>query len=223
MTHIRSFKIVEKRIKYLNYFERLWTDIQINLCNSNITLQISMLFMNRCCHTHLRYKSYFYLKDQRHLLYLFQPKKEHYCIITETLLTAINFAFFEYIKLCINTLIWHKNMHSKTYSHAVTNYKNVHTFKSLWIIGGFCLCMCCIARDAWKKIWITSLHGRGDPAPFRTEISWPEIRWSTKIRRLVESMIYSRLKHRCPYTLLPKKEKKRDEEIMKRINIFTRY
>lgn len=129
---------------------------------------------------------------------------------------------------CIHQIIyqyinWHKNMHSKTYSHAVTNYKNVHTFKSLWIIGGFCLCMCCIARDAWKKIWITSLHGRGDPAPFRTEISWPEIRWSTKIRRLVESMIYSRLKHRCPYTLLPKKEKKRDEEIMKRINIFTRY
>lgn len=87
------------------YFERLWTDIQINLCNSNITLQISMLFMNRCCHTHPRYKSYFYLKDQRHLLSLFQPKKEHYCIITETLLTAINFDFFVYIKLCINTLI----------------------------------------------------------------------------------------------------------------------
>lgn len=111
-------------------------------------------------------------------------------------------------KIMYQYINWHKNMHSKTYSHAVTNYKNIHTFKSLWIIGGFCLCMCCIARDAWKKIWITSLHGRGDPAPFRTEISWPEIRWSTKIRRLVESMIYSRLKHRCPYTLHKKKRER---------------
>lgn len=114
-------------------------------------------------------------------------------------------------------------MYSKIYLYVVINYKNVYIFKFLWIIGGFCLCMCCIVRDVWKKIWIILLYGRGDLVLFRIEISWFEIRWSIKIRRLVESMIYFRLKYRCFYIFFFKKEKKRDEEIMKRINIFIRY